>query len=298
MDFFRNLKNKIDIKSKKIVAVACAQDEDVLQAIEAARKEGIIKALLVGDREKIEAIAEIHAIPLGEYEIIDIKDMNESAREAVKLVSQKKAHVVMKGLVDTSIILKAVLDSEIGLKIPGNLLSHVGIFHVDGFEKPYIVTDAAMNIAPTLEEKKRIIENSVAVAHKLGIELPKVACLCAKEKVSPKMIATVEAAELQAMNERGEIKNCLVAGPLALDNAIDAEAAELKGITHPVAGHADILLAPDIEAGNILYKSLAYFSKSEGAGMIVGASAPIVLTSRADSESTKLNSIILALATV
>ncbi|MGL4402572.1 MAG: phosphate butyryltransferase [Fusobacteriaceae bacterium] len=298
MDFFRNLKNKIDRENRKIVAVACAQDEDVLQAVEVARKEGIIEALLVGDREKIVEIAKLHNIPIQKYEIIDIKDMNESAREAVRLVSQKKAHVVMKGLVDTTIILKAVLDSEIGLRIPGNLLSHVGIFHVDGFLQPYIVTDAAMNIAPTLEEKKKIIENSVTVAHKLGIEIPKVACLCAKEKIFPKMIATVEAGELQAMNERGEIKNCLVAGPLALDNAINTEAAELKGITHPVAGHADILLAPDIEAGNILYKSLTYFSKSEGAGMIVGASAPIILTSRADSESTKLNSIILALATV
>lgn len=298
MDFFKKLTEKLDKKNRKRIAVACAQDEDVLQAVEVARKAGIIDAILVGDAPAIERIGAEYAIPMDEYRIIDERDMVESARKAVKLVSDGEAHVVMKGLVDTSVILKAVLDSEIGLRIPGNLLSHVGIFHVDGYEKPYIVTDAAMNIAPTLEDKRKIIENSVAVAHKLGVEIPKVACLCAKEKVSPKMLATVEAAELQVMNERGEIKNCLVAGPLALDNAVNLKAAELKGITHPVAGHADILLAPDIEAGNILYKSLTYFSKSEGAGMIVGASAPIVLTSRADSESTKLNSIILALATV
>lgn len=298
MNFFKELSKTIDKHNRKIVSVACAQDEDVMQAVEAARKNGYIDAILVGDSEKIEEIGKKHDIPLSEYSVIDVKDMREAARKAVELVSSKKAHVVMKGLVDTSIVLKAVLDHEIGLRIPGNLLSHVGIFHVDGHKRPYIVTDAAMNIAPTLEDKKKIIDNAVRVAHKLGIEIPKVACLCAKEKVSEKMPATVEAAELQAMNERGEIKGCLVAGPLALDNAIDVEAAELKGIHHPVAGHADILVAPDIEAGNILYKSLTYFSKSESAGMIVGASAPIVLTSRADSESTKLNSILLALAAV
>ncbi|MGL6100047.1 MAG: phosphate acyltransferase, partial [Fusobacteriaceae bacterium] len=251
MDFFKNIKYQIGKESKKTVAVACAQDEDVLGALELARKEGLISAILVGDKEKIEAIAKLHNIPVSEYEIIDIKDMVAATREAVKLVSKKKAHVLMKGLVDTSVILKAVLDSEIGLRIEGNLLSHVGVFHVDGYENPYLITDAAMNIAPTLDEKKKIIENSVRVAHKLGIEVPKVACLCAKEKMSPKMIATVEAVELQAMNERGEIKSCIVSGPLALDNAVNIEAAKLKGITHPVAGYADILLAPDIEAGNI-----------------------------------------------
>lgn len=298
MNFFKNIAAAIDKQNRKIVAVACAQDEDVMQAVEAARKVGYIDAILVGDNDRIEEIALKNNIPLSEYEVVDIKDMSESARKAVELVSKKRAHVVMKGLVDTSIILKAVLDAEIGLRISGNLLSHVGVFHVDGFEKPYIVTDAAMNIAPGLAEKKKIIDNAVAVAHKLGIEIPKVACLCAKEKISEKMPATIEAGELQAMNERGEIKGCLVAGPLALDNAVNREAAELKGIKNPVAGDADILLAPDIEAGNILYKALTYFSKSESAGMIVGAMAPIVLTSRADSESTKLNSILLALATV
>lgn len=292
----KTLKEVVDAakeRGPKTVAVACAQDEDALLAVDNARKNGIINAILVGDMEKVKAIAENCGIDLGAYECIDIADLTEASRKAVELVSTGKAQLVMKGLVDTSIVLKAVLDKEIGLRT-GNALSHVAVFDLGThYHKLLLVTDAAMNIAPDLNTKKQIIENAVVVAKALDIETPKVAVICAKEKVEPKMPATVEAAELQAMNERGEITGCLVGGPLALDNAVSLEAAKLKKINHPVAGDADILLCPTIEAGNVLYKSLGFLTDAQSAGIIVGTKAPVILTSRADSEETKLNSIAL-----
>ena len=200
--------------------------------------------------------------------------------------------MVMKGLVDTSIILKAVLNKEIGLRT-GNILSHVAVFDIEGYDRLFFVTDAAMNLAPNIQEKKQIIENSCQVARALDIEVPKVALICAKEKVNPKMKDTVEAKELEDMYLRGEITGCMVGGPFALDNAVSEEAAKHKGMDHPIAGKADVLVVPDIEAGNVLYKSISYFAKCESAGLIVGAKAPIILTSRADSDKTKLNSIAL-----
>lgn len=280
-------------RGPKMVAVACAQDEDALLAVENARANGIIEAVLIGDMAKIKEIAEKNAIDLNAYQCMDFPDLTEASRKAVELVSSGKAHMVMKGLVDTSIILKAVLDKEIGLRT-GNALSHVAVFDLHThYHKLLLVTDAAMNIAPDLTTKKQIIENAVVVAKALDIETPKVAVICAKEKVEPKMPATVDAAELQAMNERGEISDCLVGGPLALDNAVSLDAAKLKKISHPVAGDADILLCPTIEAGNVLYKSLGFLTSAESAGVIVGAKAPVILTSRADSEQAKLNSIAL-----
>lgn len=279
-------------RGPKTIAVACAQDAEVLMAIEDAKKMGIVDAILVGDKEKIEEIANEKAIDLSKYEIIDIKDLSEASLKAVELVSSGKAHIVMKGLVDTSIILKAVLNAEVGLRT-GNVLSHVAVFDVLGYDRLFFVTDAAMNIAPDLNAKKQIIENASTVAHALDIEEPKVAVICAKEKVNPKMPATVDAAELEKMNKNGEIKGCVVGGPFALDNAVSLEAAKHKGIDHLVAGLADILMVPTIEAGNVLYKSLVFLSDTKNAGIIVGAKAPIVLTSRADSEETKLNSIAL-----
>ncbi len=280
-------------RGSKTIAIACAQEPQVLMAIDDANKMGIADAILVGDKEKIQELAKEISMDLGKYEIIDIKDLNEASLKAVELVSSGRAHIVMKGLVDTSIILKAVLNAEVGLRT-GNILSHVSVFDVSGHDKLCLITDAAMNIAPDLNEKKQIIENAAKVAYSLDIDEPKVAVICAKEKVSPKMPATVDAAELEKMNKSGEIKGCLVGGPFALDNAVSLEAAKLKGITHPVAGHADILMMPTIEAGNILYKSLVFLADTKNAGIIVGAKAPIVLTSRADSQETKLNSIALA----
>ena len=279
-------------RGPKTISVACCQDKEVLMAVEMARKEKIANAILVGDIEKTREIANNIDIDLNNYELIDIKDLSEACLKAVELVSTNKADMVMKGLVDTSIILKSVLNKDVGLRT-GNVLSHVGVFDVDGYDRLFFVTDAAMNIAPDLNAKKQIIENSCAVAHALDIEIPKVAAICAKEKVNPKMKDTVDAKELEDMYLRGEIEGCIVGGPFALDNAVSIEASVHKGIDHPVAGKADILLVPDIEAGNILYKSLVFFSKTRNAGVIVGAKAPIILTSRADSEETKLNSIAL-----
>ena len=279
-------------RGPKTVSVACCQDKEVLIAVENARKEHIVKAILVGDIEKTSEIANELSIDLNKYELIDIKDLSEACLKSVELVSSGKAHMVMKGLVDTSIILKAVLNKEVGLRT-GNILSHVAVFDIEGYDRLFFITDAAMNLAPDVNGKKQIIENACSVARALDIEEPKVALICAKEKVNPKMKDTVEAKELEEMYLHGEIKNCIVGGPFALDNAISEEAAKHKGMSHPVAGKADILVVPDIEAGNVLYKSITYFAKCENAGLIVGAKAPIILTSRADSDKTKLNSIAL-----
>lgn len=280
------------VRGPKVLSVACCQDKDVLIAVEKARKEDLINAILVGDMDKTKAISEELAINLDNYELIDIKDSSEACLKAVELVSSAKAHMVMKGLVDTSIILKSVLNKEIGLR-SGNVLSHVAVFDIERYDRLFFITDAAMNIAPDINTKKQIIENACKLARSLDIVEPKVALLCAKEKVTTKMKDTIEAKQLEDMYLRGEIKECIVGGPFALDNAISKEASNHKGINHPVAGEADILVVPDIEAGNILYKSISYFSKCENAGLIVGAKAPIILTSRADSDKTKLNSIAL-----
>jgi len=277
----------------KKISVAFAQDEEVLRAVKAAVNENICIPILVGDKEKIEEISKEIKFDLNNIEIIDEKDGNEAARKAVELVSSGKADIVMKGLIDTSIILKAVLDKEIGLRT-GNILSHAAVFSIEKYHKLLIITDAAMNIAPNADEKRQILENTLKLAYSLGIENPKVAAICAKEKVSSKMQATVDAQELVNMQNEGKITGCIIEGPYALDNAISKESAQIKGIDGKVAGDADILLMPNIEAGNVLYKSLTYFSDSENAGIILGAKAPIVLTSRADTDIAKLNSIALA----
>ena len=291
----RNISDIINFakeRGPKTVSVACCQDKEVLVAIENARKENIVNAILVGDIEKTKQIADEIGVDLNNYELIDIKDLSEASLKAVELVSSGKAHMVMKGLVDTSIILKAVLNKEVGLRT-GNVLSHVAVFDIEGYDRLFFVTDAAMNLAPDINGKKQIIENACELVRSLDIEEPKVALICAKEKVNHKMKDTIEAKELEDMYLRGEIKGCIVGGPFALDNAVSEEAAKHKGINHPVAGKADILVVPDIEAGNVLYKSITYFAKCENAGLIVGAKAPIILTSRADSDKTKLNSIAL-----
>jgi phosphate butyryltransferase len=279
-------------RGPKTISVACSQDKEVLIAVDMAKKEGIANAILVGDVEKTKDIARELNIDLDGYELIDEKDLAQASLKAVSLVSEGKADMVMKGLVDTSIILKAVLNKEVGLRT-GNILSHVAVFDANGYDRLFFITDAAMNLSPDLQGKKQIIENACVVAHALDIEIPKVAAICAKEKVNPKMQDTVDAKDLEEMCANGEIKGCIVGGPFALDNAVSEEAAKHKGMSHPIAGKADILLAPDIEAGNILYKSLVFFSETKNAGVIVGAKAPIILTSRADSEETKLNSIAL-----
>lgn len=280
-------------KGPKRISVAVAEDVEVLSAIKQAKELGIAEPILVGNSDKISVVAKEIGLNLEGIEIVDEKDLTLAARKATELVSTGNAQVLMKGLVDTSIIMKQVLDKEIGLRTE-NVISHVAVFDVETYHKIFIVTDAAMILAPDLNQKKEIIENAVKLAISLGITNPKIAVLAAKEKVNPKMEATVHAKELADMNTRGEIKNCIVHGPFALDNAINKESARIKGIESEVAGDADILLAPNIEAGNVLYKALTFFANAKSAGLIVGTKAPIVLTSRADNEEAKLNSIALA----
>ncbi len=277
-------------KGPKTIAVAAAQDLEVLLAVKNARDLGLAEAILVGDASRIRQIAQANQLDLTGVSIIDQADAAQACRTAVQLVSEGKAQILMKGLVDTAVILKAVLDKEIGLRTE-NVLSHVAVAEIAGYDRLFYITDAAMNIEPDLITKKQIIENSIQVANALGNDQPKVACICAVEKVNAKMKATVDAAALVKMNESGELGGCLVAGPLALDNAVSLEAAQHKGITNPVAGNADILVMPFIEPGNMLYKSIVFFAKGKLAGIVVGAKAPIVLTSRADSDEAKLNSI-------
>ncbi|HML32464.1 phosphate butyryltransferase [Sporomusa sphaeroides] len=278
------------LKGPKTIAVAVAQDCEVLLAVNSARELGIAAAILVGNEAEIRQIAQDNHIAIDKFKIIDQKDSIEACRTAVRLVAQGEAQIVMKGLVDTAVILKAVLDKEFGLRTE-NVLSHVAVAGVTGYDRLFYITDAAMNIEPDVAVKKQIIQNAVQVANALGNDNPKVACICAVEKVNTKMKATLEAEALVKMNQAGELTGCLVAGPLALDNAVSPEAAKHKGITQPVAGNADILLMPFIEAGNVLYKSIVFFARGQIAGIIVGAKAPIVLTSRADSDIVKLNSI-------
>lgn len=275
------------------ISVAVAQDEDVLSAVKNATELNIAEPILVGDKDKIEDIAKKINFDLQGIEIIHEADGTLATRKATELVSTGKAHILMKGLIDTSIIMKQVLDPEIGLRTD-KVISHVAVFDIPTYHKVFIVTDAAMNIAPDLNQKKEIIENAVGLAKSLDIEMPKVAVLAAKEKVSPKMEATVHAGELANMNKEGQMPGCIVDGPFALDNAVSKESAILKGIDSPVAGDADILVAPDIDAGNVLYKSLTFLGNAKSAGLIVGTKSPIVLTSRADNEEAKLNSIALA----
>jgi phosphate butyryltransferase len=283
--------------SLNTVAVAAAEDIEVIEAILAALDRNLANFILFGDEEKINSIIELkkHQNISDHHLKVVNADSNAAAAElAVKAVFNKKANVLMKGNIPTNIFLKAVLNKEYGLRT-GNVLSHIAAFEVPGFNRFTIVTDAAMNIAPDLEQKAQIINNAVSLARSIGIEMPKVAPIAAVEVINPAMQATLDAAALTVMNKRGQISGCIVDGPLGLDNAVSTLAAEHKGIHNDVAGNADILLVPTIEVGNVLYKSLIYFAKAKVGAVIAGAKAPIVLTSRADSAESKLYSLALAL---
>lgn len=283
----------------KVVAIAAAEDEEVMEAVAHALEKDLASFILFGDEEKITSMLASHRIESSHtgVRIVPAGNAKEAAQLAVKAVSGKEADVLMKGNVPTATILKEVLNKEYGLRT-GSVLSHVAAFEVPGYDRLIFVTDAAMNIEPTLEQKVQIVQNSVSVARALGLEMPKVAPLAAVEVVNPAMQATVDAALLTQMNHRGQIKDCIIDGPLALDNAVSALAAEHKGIKSEVAGQADILFVPTIEVGNVLYKSLIYFANAKVGAIISGAKAPIVLTSRADSAESKLNSLALAVCTV
>lgn len=290
---FDDLLSKLKVGKRKKLSVAVAQDEPVLEAVKAAKERGIADAILVGNKEEIEKIARKIDMDLSDFEIIHEEDIKKAALKAIELVSSGVADMVMKGLVDTATFLRSVLNKEVGLRT-GNLMSHVAVFEIEGIDRLILLTDAAFNTYPDLKQKVQIINNSVMVAKSCGIENIKVAPICAVEVVNPDMPATVDAALLSKMSDRGQIKGCIVDGPLALDNALSEEAAHHKGITGPVAGRADILLLPNIDVANVMYKTLTYTSNTKNGGILVGASAPVILTSRTDSFETKVNSIALA----
>lgn len=279
--------------STKTVVVACAADEHVLEAVELARKENIISGILIGNEQDIRNIMKTLGIDPSLYTIINQPDNEQACLESVKLVSANEGYFLMKGLVDTSVILRAALNKDFGLRTQ-NRISHVSVMEVPTHHKLLFMTDGAMNIAPTLDEKKQIIENCVTIAHALGNKIPNVGVIGAVEKVNPKMEATLHAEQLVNMNRNGLITNCLVGGPFAIDNAINKEAAMHKGITDPMAGEVDILLMPRIEAGNVFYKTMMFLANAKSASVIAGAKKPIVLTSRADSTESKFYSIALS----
>lgn len=290
---FEELISKANQKTLKKVSVSNAHDEPVLQAVKAAKEQNIATAILVGDEAKIREIAASIDMDLTDFEIINEPDTEAAALKAVELVHNGKADILLKGLLETKTFLKSVLNKEVGLRT-GKMLSHVCVFEIEGINRLLFFTDVAFNTYPTLADKVNIINNAVEVAHACGIECPKVAPLCAVETVNPKMQPTVDADNLTKMYEGGDFKGCQIYGPLSMDLAIDPEAAVHKGVTNPVAGHADILLFPNIDAGNITYKILVRTAKVKIGNVLVGTSAPVVLTSRSDDFQTKLNSIALA----
>jgi phosphate butyryltransferase len=281
----------------KRVAVAAAGDATVIRAVKDALDHDLAEAVLVGDEAKIRELAEEAGLKLTPEMVADEPTPEKAALKAAELVSSGKADVLMKGYIHTDDFLRAVLDKTVGLR-SGLRMSHVFIAEMPEFDRLIMTTDAAMNIAPDLEAKAEIILNGVHLAHVLGIENPRVACVAAVELLNPNMQATVDATCLSKMWERGQFPDgCMVDGPFGLDNALSVAAAKHKKIGGPVAGVADMLLVPCIESGNMLVKSFVYAAGAKVAGVVVGASAPVVLTSRADSAEAKFNSIATAVLT-
>ena len=292
----KTLENLVDLARKKgqrKLVVAVAEDEDVLVAVRDAQKAGFIDPLLIGDKDRIKTAAAKAGFNISATELQHEPDPAKACSIAARIIAGGKASILMKGMVSTGTLMKAFLEKELELT-QGNLLSHVAIFESPYYHKLICVTDAAMNIAPDINEKATIIKNAVKLYHALGIKMPKVAVLGAIESVNTNMEATLHAAILKAMNQRNQITGCIIDGPLALDNAVSAEAAIHKNIHSDVAGDVDILVTPDINSGNILYKALNFLGGAVTAAIITGGAAPIVLTSRADSEKSKYLSIALA----
>lgn len=294
MRSLREVRDSLLTREKKRIAVAAAEDRPVLEAVKEAVQMGIAEATLCGDEAKIRQIAEEIELDVKKVTIVNEPDVKKSAEAAVKLVHNGEAQLVMKGLIGTADFLRAVLNKEWGLRT-GKILSHVGVFDSVKLDRLILMTDGAMVMYPTLEEKIAMINNTIPVCQALEIENPKAAAVCAVEVLNPSMQPTLDAASLAIMSQRGQFKGITVDGPLALDNALNEDAARHKGIKSPVAGHADVLLMPNIECGNIMWKTLVYMARCEIAGVLMGAAAPVVITSRADVPETKLNSIALAL---
>jgi phosphate butyryltransferase len=290
------LTEKVKNRPRKRIVVAAAEDEAVLKSLKAAMQEGIVAPMLVGDKAKIKGAARSVGLDLNRIEIFhNERSADTSAKIAVSIIKKGEADILMKGFVGTGALLKAVLDKENGLR-KGTVLSHAAFFESPYYHKLLCVTDAAMNVAPDFDTKVHILNNAVEACRKIGISTPKAAVIAAVETVNPKMEATVHAAMMKTMSDRKQFKHCIVDGPLAIDNAVSKHAAEHKSIVSDVAGDCDIVLVPDIEAGNVLYKTLTFLGGGTAAAVIMGAAVPIVLTSRSDTEESKTWSIILAAA--
>ena len=276
------------------IAVAAGQDPDVIEALKQARDMNLAHATFCGNTEKIRAMGAAVGFDIPAEQIVHEPDDLVAARKAIGLIRDGKADLLMKGKIGTANLVRAVLDKETGLR-GGRLLSQVIVFQVPGFHRLMVMTDAAINIAPTLEHKADLCRNAIDVARAIGIEKPNIAALCALEFVNPDMPATVDAAGLAAMNRRGQITGCYIEGPIALDVPLSRFASSRKGIDSPIVENTDVFLAPDIEAANILYRAILYFAKGESGGTVVGAKVPLILLSRAETPETKIRSIALAM---
>lgn len=288
---FNDLIEKVKNIGTYTVSVAAAEDEELLKSIKAAVDMGFIKPILVGDEDKIRKIAA--SIGLHDFEVVHSPTAEEAALEAVKLVKYGRAQVLMKGLVNTSVYMRAVLNKEYGLRT-GRLISLMATYELPGYHKLLYCTDSGVNVNPTLEQKKDILTNALIAMKGIGLDKPKVAVLTANEMVDPKIVSTVDAAGLVDMVSSGEIPECIIEGPIAFDVAFDKEAAEHKGIDSKISGDVDLLVFPNIETGNVLGKSWLHFNNAKWAGIILGASHPVILGSRSDTAEIKINSIALA----
>ena len=282
-------------KSKKRVVVAAAADLHTLEGINTAYNNGVIEATLVGDKEKIRGIIASEGFQLEGAEIIDEPDDAEAAKKSVEMIRQGEGDILMKGKLQTAMLMKAVVNKDTGLQ-KGGIISHVGLFQIPNYHKLMVITDGGVMVAPDAEQKKLIVENAVGVLSRLGYNEPKVAVLCAVETENPKMQATVDAALLKKWNLEGNLTGCVVEGPISFDLMYDTESARTKGYESPVSGDADICLMPDITAGNLVAKALMCAAGARMAGLITGAAAPIVLVSRGASSEEKYLSLIFAAA--
>lgn len=290
---FRQVTAELKQYRKTRLCVAAAADDKVLQAVREARKEDLVDFVLVGPEETVWRMAMTNGLNLKGIDIVDVKDPVEAAARAVGEVARGGADFLMKGMVNSADFLRALLKPEGGLRI-GGVLSHLAAFEIPGYYRLIYVTDGGLHIDPDVPDKKAIIENAVRFLHAVGLDQPRVAVLSANEKVSSRMPSSVEADQLKRMAARGEITGAVVDGPLALDVAISLEAAEHKRIQSPVAGRADLLVVPNIEAGNLLGKAIMYFAGGKMAGLVLGAAKPVVLTSRYETPYGKLASMALA----
>ena len=277
----------------KRVVVAAAADKDVLAAIALATKDKFVQPTLVGDKSAILKISKTLGFNLDDIEIVPEKDRKMCAVKAVELINQGHADILMKGLIETRSLLKAVLNKEHGLKI-NSRLSHITLMELKRHRKFLLITDDAVNIKPDVTTKITIIKNAIKFCRKLGITTPKIALVSASEEVNLKITSSIDAALITMMNRRGQIKDCLIDGPLAFDNIISKEACRHKGIITEVGGNADVIVVPELDAGNILLKTMRYFATTKMAGIVMGTQTPIILTSRADHAKQKYLSLVCA----